>query len=218
MALPSHSETLIAYNSGNMKDSEEVVAEQQQPADEVDYFTIGFDFRKIIISLFVVWQVFAVTVWLMPEGQGPRLYLGPIVNSYMLFTGAWQQWTMFSPSPEKKDASIEARVDYADGTHGYWNFYRMTSMGYVERYQRERFRKMGENAEPPSARRMWPYLARYAAIVCDRHKPGTYPMTVHLLRRLRYITPPPGSILPYQSYPFYTETFTAPPYEGSTPA
>ena len=170
--------------------------------------------RKTAISLFFLWQVFAVSVWLMPPTSGPHQHLTPIVRNYMLATDCDQGWTMFAPNPTKLDVYVQVVADYGNGTQRSWNFPRPSQEGYIERYQAERMRKMIENAQASSAERMWPFLARYAAIQSDSGAPGTYPMTVHLIRHARLVPPPPYHEVPYSVNEFYSQTFTASPLGG----
>jgi hypothetical protein len=159
------------------------------PEDSV--YTISFDTRKTLISLFIIWHIFAVSVWLLSPGA-VNFYLSKIVAPYMQITGFWQNWTMFSPNPLRDDYYVQAQITYADGVTRNWNIPRMHDMGMIEKYQKERFRKMVENAGGSSNKTMYPFLARYAMIENDRG-PATYPATVKLVRYWRFIAPPnPG--------------------------
>ncbi len=183
--------------------------EQNRPP--ADGITLAIDFRKVLISSFILWQIFAVTIWLMPPGATQE-QIAQFVRPYMLATGCWQAWTMFSPEPASLDAYVAAEIDYADGTHRTWLFPRMSQTGYIQRYRRERFRKMMESAHLDDNKRMWPFLARYAAIENDRAgDPRAYPMTVHLIRHYRYIGPPPDGVPPYDLSDFYDESFNKSP-------
>jgi hypothetical protein len=172
--------------------------------------------RKVLITWFVVWQVFAVTIWLMPAGSGPRRHLIPLVRKYMMSTGCVQGWSMFAPNPTKTDVYIQVRVDYGDGSNREWVFARPSEQGYIERYQSERLRKMIDNIHTDENKRIWPYLARYAAIESDHGMPRTYPMTVSLVRYSRLISPPPYHELPYNPALIYMQTFNASPLRSPT--
>ncbi len=180
------------------------------PAESPEDIAVTFDLRKAIINLFLVWQVLAVAVWLLPDGIG-RQTVYPVVSDYMRFTGCWQQWTMFSPSPYKNDSYVEARIEYPDGTSSHWNVVRMHDLGYVQKYQRERFRKAIENMHLDDNSRMWPYLSRYCALQSERSGRPNYPMTVHLVRHFRYISPPSARTLPFAAHEFYHFTYDTRP-------
>jgi hypothetical protein len=210
----AHQNRFIAYNV-QMSEPNEEIQEPLNPkgSDEAPVdpaFTLNLDLRRLFISAFILWQMFAVAVWNFPPGA-VNFYLMPIVASYMRVTGCWQGWTMFSPNPSRDDDFVQAQITYADGVHRDWNIERMHDMGLVERYQKERFRKMIENANPKDAKRIWPFLARYAMIRNDRG-PGTYPAKVSLVRYWRYIVPPNQGwrTLPFVPQPMMTQTFTAP--------
>ncbi len=172
---------------------------------------ISFDLRKVLISAFLAWQIFAVSVWLLPD-QGVRLGLNKLVTYYMLSTGVWQQWTMFSPHPARTNFYIDARIEYADGGFRLWHFPRVRDMGSTERYQRERYRKMMEYVYVDSGSRLWWDLARYAALENDRRgDPKAYPLTVHLIRHVQDIPDYPAPIQPPVTKEFYEYTFEASP-------
>jgi hypothetical protein len=177
---------------------------------------VGLILRNTLITAFFVWQIFAVTIWLMPSGSGPRRHLIPVVRNYMMETGCVQGWSMFAPNPTKTDVYIQVQVAYGDGARKSWIFARPSQQGYVQRYQSERLRKMIDNIHTDENKRVWPYLARYAAIMSDRRTPGTYPMTVSLVRFSRLISPPPYRELPYSPELIYEQTFNSSPAVGAT--
>src|SRR6476661_2961299 len=107
--------------------------------------------RRFWLNAFIVWNLFAVGIWLLPNST-LRQSCSELVRPYLMLTGLAQGWTMFSPNPSDVDLYIEARVTYADGHVRGWSYPRMIDMGYVERYRRERFRKMIEIANQDSSR------------------------------------------------------------------
>jgi hypothetical protein len=184
-------------------------------ADDDENYVIKIDWRRVVIGAFLIWQIFAVTVWIMPDAA-PRTSLMPIVTPYMLTTGCWQAWTMFSPSPAKFDAFVDARILFNNGQRTHFDFYRMNDEGLVEKYQRERFRKMIENFNLDSNKQMWPYLARYAATMTAVPNRNMYPMRVQLVRVYRTIAPPPWNTPAFQEKAIYTQTFFQPPLGWSS--
>jgi hypothetical protein len=154
---------------------------------------------RAAINAFILWHLFALTIWLMPISSALRRSCVHLVHPYMVFTGFAQNWNMFSPNPSDLDLYWEARITYANGQVQNWNFPRMTDLGYVERYRRERFRKMIEFANPDGNRAVWPSLAKYAAQRNDTD-PRNRPVAVELVRHFRIVPPPGGKFGPYQTF------------------
>jgi hypothetical protein len=96
------SETAVEAPRSNEPESEGVqdAAHQDNRVDD-DVFVITFNWRRVVIGSFITWQIFAILVWLTPPGGIVSTYVTPAVAYYMEFTGCWQQWTMFSPTPWK---------------------------------------------------------------------------------------------------------------------
>jgi hypothetical protein len=156
---------------------------------------------RILINAFILWHLFALTIWLLPESALRQSCIG-LVSSYMTSTGFMQTWTMFSPNPAPVEVYVEARITYADGRARSWIYPRMASMGYIERYRRERFRKLIEMAHPDVNSMVWPSLARYAARRNDVY-PRNPPVSVSLVRHFRAIPPPGLLFAPFQTYVFF---------------
>lgn len=149
-----------------------------------------------LVNVFLVWHLFALAIWLSPSnsaiGQSP-VGVG-LVRTYMTLTSFAQSWSMFSPYPDKLDVTLEAQITYVDGEKRGWFFPRMSHMGYVRRYQEERWRKLVEVATHANSQAVWVGLARYAARTNNRD-PHNRPVSVMLLQHSRVI-PPPGVPLP----------------------
>jgi len=156
---------------------------------------------RILVNAFIVWHLFALTIWLLPESELRQSCFG-LVKSYMTLTGFMQSWSMFSPEPASVETHVEARISYADGRLRSWFYPRMASLGYIERYRHERFRKLIEMAQPDENRVVWPSLARYAARRNNIY-PGNPPVSVALVRHFRPIPPPGMLFAPYQTYVFF---------------
>jgi hypothetical protein len=163
---------------------------------------IGNRWGRLVVSAFVLWHLFALTIWLLPESALRQSCVRSVLP-YMTFTGLMQSWTMFSPEPSKLDLYVEARVTYADGKVRSWIYPRMTELGYLERYWHERFRKFIELAHLDQNRMVWPSLARYPARLNNIY-PGNPPVKVQLVRHFRFTPPPGGEWPPYQTYAFFT--------------
>ena len=163
-----------------------------------------------LVNAFIVWQIFAVAVWLLPHDWplvrdlAPPTNDGPI-RAYLTLTNFGQDWQMFAPEPDRRDQAIQATVTLADGQTRFYAFPRMSDLGYAERYRRERFRKLVEVAGHNY--HVWPALARYAGRRClsDPHNP---PVRVTLAKRFRDIPPPGQPLPPFQVVPFFSTPVT----------
>jgi hypothetical protein len=100
--------------------------------------------KKALIHAFVAFHLFAVLAWSFTPEQGP----GPLskalcrrVEHYMLPTGLWQSWMMFAPNPAMYNVYLQAEVTFRDETHATWQFPRLETFGYFERYRKERYRR-----------------------------------------------------------------------------
>lgn len=169
-------------------------------------------FPKWLISIFIVWQLIMVVMWLLPSSALQRGMLR-VLQHYMWATACWQNWQMFAPNPASDDVYMEAKITYHDGSTHLWVFPRMIKQGFLQRYEDERFRKMIENAHQDSQREIWPYVARFAAIA-NNPEPKTDPVVhVELVRVWQNIPPNPLPPTPYHSFTFYIADY--PP--GSLP-
>jgi hypothetical protein len=167
--------------------------------------------RKTVISLFCLWQICAVAVWLLPGGSRPKEHLERYFRDYIYLTGCWQNWELFSPNPSDLNLYLEAEITRGDGTQSISSFHRPSQDGLVRRYQDERFRKMVYNIDWRSDKRLLPALARWAAIDAERNSQRDFPMSVVLTEHYARIGPPPFHSQPYQSDTVYSQTFVTPP-------
>ncbi len=159
--------------------------------------------KRRAVNLFIIWQAFALFVWLMPGDSAVVQGLVGVVRPYLVVTAFAQSWSMFSPSPDHLDVYLEAKITYANGQTKSWEFPRMTHLGYVKRYEEERWRKMTENVTHGSNQNLWPMMARYAARV-NNPDPNNPPVRVELIQHSRLIPPPGQAIPPYTVAPLQT--------------
>lgn len=149
--------------------------------------------KRRLLNGFIVWQIFAVAVWLLPA-QWPVVHAalpadgsGP-VRAYMTTTGFMQGWGMYAPNPDTRDLGISVRITYKDGSRRVWTMPRVKDMGYAERYQEERRRKWVEVASNNAL--LWYPMARYAVhqYAIDPHNPPRSALVIEHFQ----ITPPLG--------------------------
>ncbi len=157
------------------------------------------------VNLFLLWQLFALCMWLMPSsGAIVSASLG-VVRPYMTATAFAQSWNMFSPNPDRLDVYLEAEITYQNGDKHPWVFPRLAKMNYVQRYQKERWRKIVEVATHGSNQELWPALARYAARV-NNYDAQNPPVSVELIQHSRQVPPPGTPMPPYKAEPLQTGT------------
>ena len=150
---------------------------------------------RLAINAFIVWHLFALFVWLTPNNSAVVQACVGFVRPYMTVTGFAQSWTMFSPTPDHLDVTLEARILYADGETRSWFFPRMAPMGYVQRFEEERWRKLVEIVTHNNGtQNLCAAMARYAARV-NNFDSQNRPVSVELFEHSRQI-PPPGAPIP----------------------
>jgi hypothetical protein len=163
--------------------------------------------RRAIITGFLLFQLFALVITVIPPGRGLLTLAKIAVGPYMRIVGLSQSWPMFSPNPPSMDTYLQAEIHYRDGRTKQWKFPIPADYGYFRRYTIERYRKWAnDNVRPPSSRAVWPDAARYVARVNDTL--GVPPDTVRLLRYWSVISPidsgPPKGPMTWQHALFYT--------------
>lgn len=162
---------------------------------------------RAAINVFIVWHLFALFIWLVPNNSAiVQACVGPHspVNLYMTLTGFAQSWTMFSPTPDHLDVTLEARILYADGETRSWFFPRMARMGYAQRFEEERWRKLVEIVTHNNSTQMLcAAMARYAARVNNIDSQNR-PVSVELFEHSRQIPPPGDPIPPITIQPLQT--------------
>lgn len=123
---------------------------------------------------------------------------------YLLFTGFWQYWDMFSPNPASTDFYGTAEITYKDGRTLLYTYPRMYEMGMAEKYVSERYRKFYERAHPDLYKWIWPTFAQVIALK-NYTDPSNPPVKVALTRHWLPIAPPGKPQQPdYSQYTYYT--------------
>lgn len=111
----------------------------------------------------LAFHILGIISWTMPEAPSPvkNRTVEPLLMDYPLLVnqeyvkygifrpwivtlGLWQSWDMFSPNPSDRDVWGSARIEYADGSAKNVDYPRIKTYGYLEKYEKERFRKYWE--------------------------------------------------------------------------
>src|SRR2546423_1041681 len=132
------------------------------------------------VKFLVFLHVVAITSWAVPRAS-PSVLNGSIkpvgtegilylndeflkpspVQLYVLWSGTWQSWDMFSPNPASDDIWCDAEVVYRDGTVRRYEYPRMYKLPVITKYIKERYRKFFEHANTDQY--LWPAFAQRIA-------------------------------------------------------
>jgi hypothetical protein len=145
--------------------------------------------KHAAISAFLLFHIVAITCWCIPVNSALISNVRDFVRPYMLWSGLFQGWDMFAPTPPNVNAYIEAAVIYKDGRTQSWKFPRMEQLGLVERYYRERYRKFTENLRQDANAGLWPDVARHIARL-NNHDTSNPPAIIILVRYWSEIAAP----------------------------
>jgi hypothetical protein len=110
------------------------------------------------------------------------------IRPYMVWSGLFQSWDTFAPSPKSVNAYVVATVITKDGLVHPWNFPRMEQLSLTERYYKERYRKFVDNLQDDRYSGLRPDVARHVARLYGGN-PGNPPEIVMLIRYWSDITP-----------------------------
>jgi hypothetical protein len=155
---------------------------------------------SIWIRIAVFLHVFAVFVWTLP--RPPQKPMGSdyilvfnqklkesAIKDYLIPTGFWQYWDMFSPNPSNLDNWCDAEVIYQNGEIRRYQYPRMKLLPVGQKYVMERFRKYYERAYQDANSYLWPHFAQRIALI-NFDDPKNPPVKVRLYRHWRFIRPP----------------------------
>jgi len=141
----------------------------------------------IALNVFIVFHLIAIACWALPIPVKPVMLVRLLTRPYIVWSGLFQSWDMFSPSPKQINTNLEALIIYKDQSTETWPFPRMEDLSYGDRYRKERFRKLEENLEDPHNALLWPDIARH--IARDHNHPANPPEVVILVLRWSRIVP-----------------------------
>ena len=143
--------------------------------------------KYFAINLFLLFHIVAISCWALPFNNPLIVSARNLVRPYLIWSGLFQSWDMFSPEPKRVNSYLEAIVIYQDGSSGLWSFPRMELLGFNERYTKERYRKFEENLQNDQYSGLWPDAARYVARA--NNNKSSPPKTIMLVVRWSDIIP-----------------------------
>lgn len=133
---------------------------------------------RSVISLFIVFYIGAVILWICPWSRVKEYLTEPYARQFY-FLGCWQGFAVFAPDPRTSNFRIYATVTFDDGKKTVWNFPAMENLGFFERYRKEHYRKFCNDCLN-SNELLWRDFARFIARKHD--SAGRHPVTVALTR------------------------------------
>src|SRR5262245_33332305 len=96
--------------------------------------------KRALISVFILFHLYIMAIWGLP-GSTFRYFFSQPIEKYVIETGLWHSWDMFSPDPLAINFNVKAEILYQNGLFRIWTFPRMEKLGYWARFQKERYRK-----------------------------------------------------------------------------
>ena len=119
--------------------------------------------QYLALNIFIVFHILAITAWSIPFHSQFIVDCRNVVRPYLLWTGLFQSWDMFSPLPKATNTYLEAVVIYQDGSTQMWDFPRMELLSLADKYSKERYRKFVEVLLDDRNAALRPDVARYVA-------------------------------------------------------
>src|SRR5688572_25624170 len=135
--------------------------------------------KRRLISAFILFHLYIMAIWGLPGSTFRYIFTQPIAD-YVIESGLWHSWDMFSPDPLSLNFNVEALIDYQNGETRIWTFPRMERLGYWDRFQKERYRKWRERDRLDAFANVWDDTSRYIARLNDT--PTNHPVRVPLVR------------------------------------
>ena len=112
--------------------------------------------KYVSISAFLIFHILAISCWCLPLDSPLILLCKQTIRPYFLWSGLFQSWDMFSPSPKAANTYVDATIIYKDGTRATWAFPRMEQLSLTESYFKERYRKFAETLTLNENDPCWP--------------------------------------------------------------
>lgn len=154
--------------------------------------------KRVAINLFVGFHILSIACWCLPLDTPLVTLCRNLARPYFLWSGLFQSWDTFAPTPWPANSYVEAIIVYQDGSRRIWSFPRMEQLSLRERYFKERYRKFAENLQNEKNDALWPDVARYIARA--NSTPANPAKTIILVQESSAITP--GAKGPYGPEPW----------------
>jgi hypothetical protein len=87
-----------------------------------------------------------------------------VTTPVMVFANLWQSWDMFAPNPRDEDIWVDVLYSDTSGQNRQWVLTKMNDMGYLERWQKERWRKyFNDHLRTDAEKHLWQPFAEFTA-------------------------------------------------------
>jgi hypothetical protein len=151
-------------------------------------------FKRPLISIVLAFHLVAITCWCIPTNLAGVVVVRKLVQPYFLWSGLFQSWDMFAPSPKSANTYVEAQIVYKDGTREVLSLPRMELLGLQGKFFKERYRKFADNLVDERFDLMLPDVARH--IARSKSTPENPVKLVVLVFNFSFIAPgPDGSLV-----------------------
>jgi len=150
--------------------------------------------KRPLINIFLAFHIVAITCWCIPIDLPGIGVVRKLVRPYFLWSGLFQSWDMFAPSPKSANTYLEAQILYKDGTREVFTLPRMELLGLSDKFFKERYRKFTDNLVDERFDPMLPDVARH--IARTKSSPQNPVKLVVLVFNFSFIAPgPDGSLV-----------------------
>jgi len=167
------------------------------------------NWKSTAINCFLIFHLVSIACWALPVSTPLLTSYRNLIRPYFLWSGLFQTWDMFAPTPKGINSYVQAIVLYADGNTRNWSFPRMDQLSLTQRYLKERYRKYVENLKEDNNAALWPDAARMIARL-NNNRPSPVKM-VFLVRYWSFTVPRPDGTLtsgPWDEHVFYSYNVT----------
>src|ERR1700690_4166787 len=76
--------------------------------------------QRMAINAFLIFHILAITCWCLPFDNALVSLCRERVRPYLVWSGLFQAWDMFSPNPKSANTYVEATITYPDRSRATW--------------------------------------------------------------------------------------------------
>lgn len=140
--------------------------------------------RKSLISMFIIFIFLTMVRIHLPLEKKFFSTLYRPIDSYLSFFSLYQDWMMFAPDPGRLNVTIDAQVEFDDGSIESFSFPDSKKLSLNEKYMYgEKFRKiMSEGIRKEENSYLWKDTAKFVLRNLKNQNFEKIPLRVHLER------------------------------------
>lgn len=171
--------------------------------------------NKILVSAFIVLNFLTMVRIFVPLEAKYFATIYRPVDSYLSFFSIYQDWMMFAPNPGRLNTTVEAEVEFDDGSVEKFSFPKQSEMGLFEKYTYgEKYRKIvSEGIRKDENSFMWKDTAKFVLRQLKEKNFSKIPLKVHLIRKWNEIPDVSKEFIPASQSPKSFEQFKFYTYE-----